>query len=496
MNVTATETTPTYARLPHLKHDTFEYRDYQVSGVRWLARHGSCILGDQPGLGKTLQCLTLAAIEFKRGDARRALVVAPPGLLANWQEEIARFTHFSSVVLVGTPKKRAKLLEDFEADFLLVGYDQVVAHHEALSAMGFDIVFVDEAQFVKNRDTARSKALLKLTGYKRIIPITGSPILNHPEDLWMLLHLIDPAGWPSYWAFFNRYIVTQTFMMERKGKTRAVRATVGVKNEAELHEKLSSVMLRRLKADVLKDLKEPQLVRVWVDLTDRQRKLYDEVKEENRLTTPGDPTPLEIENAFVKFLRLKEIVGSAGTVEGHPDESSKLDELVSRVQELIDSGESVVIFTQFRSILGFIEDRLSREGIAVWVLHGGVPKLERVPRISEWAESARTGKPGVMLAMYQVGGVGLNMTACNTILLPDRLYVPELNKQAVDRVNRIGVDTTKPVQVVEFLARRTIDQRLDQILDRKSEIFGVVVDGVDWKRRAIEAVLSEEDENG
>lgn len=482
-----------HGTLPKIRHSEFEYRDYQLSGIRWMARRGSCILGDQPGLGKTLQCLSLAAYDFMRGDAKRVLVVAPPSLLGNWQEEITKYTDFTATVLTGTPKRRQRMLESFDSDFLLVGYEQVISHLETLNSMNFDLVFVDEAQFVKNRNSQRSKALLKLEGYKRIVLITGSPMLNHPEDLWMLLHLVDRSSWPSYWAFFNRYIVTQTFTIESKGRTRAVRATVGVKNEAELNEKLSDLMLRRLKVDVLKELKEPQLVRVWVDLTDLQRKLYREVKEENRLTIPGDPSPLDIENAFVKFLRLKEIVGSAGTVEGHPDESAKLDAVAQRVQDLVESGESVVIFTQFRTILAFIESRLKAIGIPVWTLHGGVPKLERVPRINEWAESTKAGLPGVMLTMYQVGGVGLNMTACNTVLLPDRLYVPELNRQAVDRVNRMGVDTSKPVQVVEFLARRSIDQRLDQILDRKSEIFGVVVDGVDWKRRAIDAVMSEED---
>jgi SNF2 family DNA or RNA helicase len=481
-----------HAILPMMRHDEFDYRDYQIAGIRWMANRGSCILGDQPGLGKTLQCLTLAAIDFNRGDANRALVVAPPGLLANWQEEIAKFTNFSCQILHGSPKKRTKILDSFDKDFLLVGYEQVKPHLEDLNSMGFDIVFVDEVQNVKNPKAQRTKALLKLSGYKRIVPITGSPMLNQAEDLWVLLHLVRPEQWPSYWAFYNRYVVTQTRVVEHHGQTRSVRSSVGVKNESELHTKLSDVMLRRLKADAMAELKEPLLVRVWVDLTELQRKLYREVKEESKLTIPGNPTPLETENALLKFLKLKEIVGSAGTVDGHVDESSKLDVMIERIDELIKSGESVVVFTQFRKILSFIENRLKALDIPIWSLHGGVPKLDRVPMVNEWAESTKQGKPGVMACMFQVGGVGLNMTACNTVMLPDRLYVPELNRQAVDRVHRMGVDTTKPVQIVEFMARKTIDQRLDQILDRKSEIFGAVVDGVDWKRRAIASILAED----
>lgn len=465
-------------------HDEVEFYAHQADGVRWIAKTGNAILADEMGLGKSLQALSVAAIDFERG-ATRALVVTLATLKGNWLEEIGEHTSFSAVVLEGSRAKRDKQLANFDADVLIVNYEQVVAHIGQLNAMGFDVAIYDEGHAIKNRTSKRTKACLKLEATRHIV-VTGSPMLNNVEDLWSLLHRVNPVEFPKYWAFKQRYVVYGGFQG---------RQIVGVKNEKELHRKLSHVMLRRLKKDTL-DLPDKQYVKVWVDLEPLQRKLYDEALEESIITLPNDPNPMQIENALVRFLRLKEICGSAGAIEGYEDASAKLDRAVELVGEVVDGGEPVVCFTQFRSVLRFLTERLKLAGVPTWQLHGHVPHAERVPLIRGWTNQAEAGVFGALCCMFQVGGVGLNMTAASKIILIDKLFVPKLNEQAVDRVHRIGADTTRPVQIFELLCRKTIEQRIERILSSKDRTFNAVVEGDQnaFKRALIAAMKEDDDE--
>ncbi len=473
-------------KLPSMIRPEVQFFDHQVEGVRWMLKAGNALLADEMGLGKSLQALTVAAFDYDRG-ADTIVVVTLATLKGNWLEEIRQHTFFDVEVLTGTPRQREKQLGLWRTDktgILIVNYEQVVAHWEDLNALEPDVVIYDEAHALKNRRSQRTKACLKLTG-KRQIVVTGSPMLNHVDELWTLLHRLDPEGYPKYWTFRQRYVVYGGF----QGKQ-----IVGVKNERELNRKLATVMLRRLKKDVL-DLPDKQYVKVWLDLTAPQRKLYDEAFHEQTITLPDDPTPLQLENALVKFLRLKEICGSAGTIEGYDDVSVKLDRAVELIAEAVDGGEPIVVLTQFRSILRFLGERLSKASIPWWELHGDVPQAERVPTIRAWSDAAKYGEPGAMCCMFQVGGVGLNMTAASKIILLDKLYVPKLNEQAVDRVHRIGVSDTKPVQIFELLCRKTIEQRIERILSGKDKTFDAVVEGDTAAfKRALVAAMREEDE--
>lgn len=463
-----------------------EFYKHQGEGVEFIAKAGNVLLADEMGLGKSLQALAVAAIDHQRGIAKRTLVVTLATLKGNWAEEITRHTTFTYEVLKNSsPLQRSRQLADFAEEILIVNYEQVLTCWEQLNQIGFQVVIYDEAHTIKNRSSKRTKACLKLDGLRHIL-VTGSPLLNHVDDLWTLLYRIDPQNHPNYWKFRARYCVFGGF----KGKQ-----IIGVKNEAELYRKLDRLMLRRKKSEVL-DLPEKQFVQVWVDLSPQQRKLYNQAIDEQQLTSPTMAEPMAIENALVRFLRLKEICGSAGTIEGHDDISSKLDRVVEIVQEIVDNAEPVVIFTQFRAIQYFLMERINDAGIPAWELNGDTPFADRVPRINYWTEASQRGEYGALVAMFQVGGVGLNLTAASKVVLVDKLFVPMLNDQAIDRVHRIGVNLTRPVQILEVLCRKTIEQRIEKILERKKRVFGAVVEGDDsaWKAELVEAVLSERDD--
>jgi SNF2 family DNA or RNA helicase len=462
--------------------DSVEYYPHQVEGIRLLAQHKSYIVGDDMGLGKSIQAITTFAIDVKRGWASKLLVICPVSLKGNWSDELEKFTRFPFVVLEGSPNDRIKqLLEYMSMDgpkVLICNYEQVITHKDTLDAINFDMSIFDEAHFLKNPTAKRTEACLDVYA-RRSLMLTGTPLLNHVNELWSLLYRIG-ATKRNYYSFVNRYCVFGGYKDKQ---------IIGVKNEGELNELLNQWMLRRLKKDVL-DLPDVQIIERRVDLTDEQVILYNEVVDEMRITRVDQSDPDDIENALTKFLRLKEICGTTYKFTGK-DVSSKLDLAVADDIELLENGHRVVVFTQFRDMQTCYARRLQQEVDApVWTLNGDVKKPDRVPMVKEWG---MTQEPGVIVCMLQVAGIGLNMTAARHASFLDKLFVPGLNQQAIDRLHRIGADKTQPVQVREYLARNTIENRVNQILRTKSKIFGQIVEtDPNWKQKLIQILFEEE----
>lgn len=468
-----------------------EYYPHQVEGVRWLAKRNNFLLADDMGLGKSLQTLTVAAIDFQMGYASKMLVVAPVSLKGNWLEEVEQHTRFKTVVLDGAKKKRSSIIDEFrngDRHILIVNYEQVKPHLRELNACGFDIVAYDEAHMLKNPQAARTKAAHGLIA-KRYFLLTGSPMLGHVNDLWSLLYRID-RNMENYWQFRNRYCVYGGFKDKQ---------VVGVKNRDELFARLQKVMLRRLKSEVL-DIPEKQRIPVRLHLSPLQRKIYNEIKDDLRLNAPDPMTAsaMEIENALSRFLRLKQVCGSSAALvfeDGthHPDESAKLDRAAEMTEEIvIESGEHLVIFTQFRSVQRLMVDRLRKKGLDPAILNGDTPKNSRATIVRQWGD----GPPNVIVAMLQVAGVGLNMTAAKRCIFLDKLFVPKLNEQAEDRLHRIGASTTQPVQVYELQMIGTIEQRVERILRVKKELFDDIVEQSEFKKKlyaALQEELAEEE---
>lgn len=466
---------------PWIKDEVKYYR-HQVEGVRHLARRRSFILGDDMGLGKSLQALTVFGIDVYRGWCKTAIIVCPTTLKGNWADEIEKFTTFPYVLLEGTPDQRIRQLVEFSAiggpKILITHYEQIVAHREQLEAFDFDVAIFDEAHYLKNPKAKRTEACMELYS-RRSFMLTGTPMLNHVNELWTLLHRCAPDQFPDYWKFVNRYCVFGGYKNKQ---------IIGVKNEPQLSELLQNYMLRRLKSEVL-DLPEVQYTERRVDLTPEQLKLYNEVISDMKLTRFNANEPDDIENALTKFLRLKEICGTTYKFTGK-DISSKLDLSISDTEELIENGHKLVVFTQFRDVQACYAKRAMELDVPIWELHGDVKKPDRSPMVKEWA---MTNAPGIIVCMLQIAGIGLNMTAARHAFFLDKLFVPGLNQQAVDRLHRIGSSKTQPVQVFEYLARGTIENRVNQILRTKKKVFmNIVETDPDWKRKLVQILLKEE----
>lgn len=459
-------------------HDDVEFYKHQIEGVRTMARMSSVILADDMGLGKSLQALTTAAIDFEKGYAAHILIVCPSFLQWNWAEEIAAHTSYSFTVYAGTPKQRERIRMTFDTDILIVGYRALVNDYDFLSMMPWDILIADEAHSIKERTSQQTKAVHRLP-VQRVFLLTGSPVLNRPNELWSLLHRCDPARFSSYWSFVNRYCVFGGFKNKQ---------IIGTKNKQELRGILSEYMIRRLKSDVL-DLPEKQYIPVWVELHPTQRKVYDEINRDLKLTIPDQPDPLEIENILVKMTKLKQVAATPATV-GLADESSKLDRAIEMCQEfcLGENPEHVVIFTQFRGVQEAMRVRLHNAGIPLYQLHGDVPNNQRIEITKKWA----LDQPGVLMVMLQMS-TGMNLTKAKKAIFLDKLYVPKLNEQAEDRIHRIGADTTQPVQIFSLIAKNTVEERIEKILSKKRHLFKTLIEDVEsWKAILLSELKNEE----
>lgn len=460
--------------------DEIEFYPHQIEGIRTLARWKSFILADDMGLGKTLQGLVVFGLDVYRGWAETCLIVAPASVKANWAEEIEAFTGFDYILVDGTPTKRRDQIAQFASAegprVLIMNYEQIEGHLGELNRIGFDVAMFDEAHMLKNPKSKRTKACLALFS-RRSFLLTGTPMLNKADELWALLHRIDPDAYPNYWSFVNRYCVFGGYKDKQ---------IIGVKNERELTERVQRVMLRRLKKDVL-DLPEVQIIKRFVDLTPDQRKIYNQVANELKLERVDMDEPDDIENALTKFLRLKQICGTTFPFSG-VDHSAKLDLAIEDDLEIIVRGEKIVVFTQFRDVQDCYGRRMVKAApsIPVFTLSGEVPSAQRQGVVNAWS---KTAGPAVICCMLQVAGVGLNMTAARHGSFLDELFVPGLNQQAIDRLNRIGASTTQAIQIRKYIARDTIESRIQTILRTKTKLFGEIVEAdPDWKRKVLRSL--------
>ena len=266
------------------------------------------------------------------------------------------------------------------------------------------------------------------------------------------------------------------------------------------------VMQRRLKSEVL-DLPDVQYIQKYVDLHDKQRTVYRQVLSDMKLSVSEAETQ-DIDNVLTKFLRLKQICGTTASVlESGADHSRKLDTAVDDALQLVGGGHRIVAFTQFRSVQDAYVRRLTAAQstggqFPVFVLNGDVPSTSdgrestdpdkvwsRQEIVNQWAESSA---PGVIVAMFQVAGVGLNMTAARHGQFLDKLFVPALNQQAVDRMHRIGASETDSVQIIEYITKDTVEERVERILGMKKKVFDKIIEGDEWMNRLMQSVMEEE----
>ncbi|MBB2743893.1 UNVERIFIED_ORG: superfamily II DNA or RNA helicase [Microbispora rosea subsp. rosea] len=452
-------------------------RPYQERGLAWLSfmsRIGlGGILADDMGLGKTAQTLSLLVNEREQEEQVGAtLLVCPMSLLSNWQKEAARFAPSLDVYLHhGTGRLRDEELAERVgvADLVLTTYGTALRDRDALARFSWARIVCDEAQAIKNAAARQAQAVRSLPARTRLA-LTGTPVENHLAELWSIMEFCNPGLLGSARAFRDRYQEP----IERRGDEVATTA---------LKRATGPFVLRRLKTDktIISDLPDKMEMKVWCTLTPEQASLYQAVVEDMMDRIAGSEGIERRGNVLAAMTRLKQVCNhpahllkDGSRLTGRSGKLARLEELA---EEILSEGDKALVFTQYAEFGSMLQPYLAaRLDRPVLWLHGGLPKKTRDALVERFQTE---DEPMIFLLSLKAAGTGLNLTAANHVVHVDRWWNPAVENQATDRAFRIG--QTRNVQVRKFICAGTLEERIDEMIERKKALAeSVVGTGEDW----------------
>jgi SNF2 family DNA or RNA helicase/intein/homing endonuclease len=421
----------------------------------------------------TAQTLALLASERERRQRPKAtLLIGPMSLVGNWQREAARFTPKLRVyVHHGGGRHRGEDLAKAvgDADLVLTTYGTAARDREALAAIEWDRVVCDEAQALKNSGTRQAQAVRSIPARGRIA-LTGTPVENHLTELWSILEFANPGLLGPRQAFRERFAVP----IETHGDEEAA---------AALARATGPFILRRLKTDksIITDLPEKQEIKVWCNLTPEQASLY-QATVEDMLDRIANSSGMERRGLVLATMaKLKQVCNHPAHLlkDGSrlAGRSGKLERLEEICAEVVERGEKALVFTQYAEFGAMLQPHLeARLDRPVLWLHGGTTKRRRDELIRRFQEDS---EPAVFLLSLKAAGTGLTLTAANHVVHVDRWWNPAVEDQATDRAFRIG--QTKNVQVRKFICVGTMEERVDEMIERKKALAERIVGtGESW----------------
>ena len=436
-------------------------RAYQKYGVSWLSFLGSNglggILADDMGLGKTLQ-----ALAFLRTLPGPALVVCPSSLVFNWLREAERFTPERKVLVI-EGSRRAKLFAEIpKADLVITSYPLLRRDAQKYRSMEFSSVILDEAQHIKNPDTQNAQAAGMLRAARKFI-LTGTPVENSVRDIWSLMHFVMPGYLGDRDDFRERYELPIARQNDKEALSR-------------LSKRLRPFLLRRRKQEVAKDLPQKLENVAYCELTEAQKEVYAALLQGARAQVEeasGQNQGRARMLMLTALLRLRQascdlrLLDKAGAESAKAD-SGKVELFNELLNEAIDGGHRVLVFSQFVSMLSLLRRELEEQGIAYCYLDGQT--RERMAEVDRF----QNGEIPVFLISLKAGGVGLNLTAADTVIHFDPWWNPAVEAQATDRAHRIG--QTQVVTAYKLIARGTVEEKILNLQRKKREMIDATIE--------------------
>ena len=480
--------------------------EFQKKDVEKLGPQLSRLVGSDPGTGKTYVGLGLDIKNRKRATdengyrVRKTLILCPKSVISVWDDHCMELTDENVIVI---DSKNRKLFIKDALDKTLSGYficnwDAIRLMPELQKVQWFHIIG-DEIHRAKNRKAQVTTTLKKIPAVYKT-GMSGTPADNKPQDLWSIINWLWPKYYTSYWRFTKAYCVMES---SDDGYSKFV----GVRNAEHLQEEMAPWFVRRRKEEVLTDLPDKYYTRIWVDLSPPQRKAYDQMRKtmvawcEEYADELKNNDPIIAQAVVAQLVRLQQYADAyvvpildengdqiikkkwnSKTEQyddkpqwGVSDPSSKLDVLMDLIKDRGD--EQIVVFSQFKSVISLLEQRLKREKIAYGLLTGDVSQQDRAKAVQDFQQ----GKLRVFAGTIAAGGVGITLTAASTIVFIDRSWSPAINLQAEDRLHRIGQKDA--VEVIDLMARNTVDLGKAQQLAMKWKWIQVLLgDTVDLDR--------------
>jgi SNF2 family DNA or RNA helicase len=413
------------------------------------------------------------------------LLVCPTSVIGNWQKEAARFTPDLSVLAHhGVTRAKGAAFKEEAARHAIVisSYSLLQRDCEILKEVDWSGVIVDEAQNIKNPNTKQARAARSLPADYRIA-LTGTPVENTVGDLWGIMEFLNPGLLGTQAEFKRAFFVPIQAQRDADAAQRLKRLT-------------GPFILRRLKTDkkIIADLPEKMEMKVFCTLTKEQGSLYAAVVEGARKSL-DDTTGIQRKGVVLATLsKLKQVCNHPAQFLGDnsaiPGRSGKLARLIEMLEEVLAEGDRALVFSQFAEMGGIIQRHAQETfGREVLFLHGAVPKKQR-DRMVERFQVAEGDGPRIFVLSLKAGGTGLNLTAANHVFHFDRWWNPAVENQATDRAFRIG--QLRNVQVHKFLCAGTLEEKIDEMIERKQEIAAAIVGaGESWLTELSTAQLKE-----
>ncbi|HII4322068.1 TPA: DEAD/DEAH box helicase [Enterobacter cloacae] len=457
-------------------------RGYQLQGLSWmqfLRKHDlSGVLADEMGLGKTIQTLAHILLEKEAGRLDKpALIVMPTTLVSNWQHEAKRFTPALKVLALNGPQRTESFAKLTEFDVILSTYALLWRDEETLISMDYHLLILDEAQYVKNSRTQAAQVIRRITARHRLC-LTGTPLENHLGELWSQFDFLLP-GFLGSQKEFNRLWRSP---IEKDGH---------LQKKALLARRIRPFILRRSKKDVAKELPPKNVIERSVELEGTQRDLYESVraamqeKVRHAIAEQGlARSHIVVLDALLKLRQVccdPRLVKLPAAVK--VKESAKLDMLREMVTELIAEGRRILLFSQFTGMLALIAEAMASLKIPYVMLTG-----ETQDRQTPVARFQNKDVP-LFLISLKAGGVGLNLTAADTVIHYDPWWNPATENQATDRAHRIGQDKT--VFVYKLVVAGSIEEKIVALQEKKASL----ANGILFEDSAFASKFSEEEIN-
>ncbi|MBO6300325.1 MAG: DEAD/DEAH box helicase [Lachnospiraceae bacterium] len=445
-------------------------RPYQIEGYRWIKLLKNCgfggILADDMGLGKTLQVLSFLLSEKNKNKRKKkmpSLVVCPASLVYNWKREIETYTSELSVAIIaGTVEERSdKISRSLDKDIWVTSYDLLKRDISLYEGIHFANEIIDEAQYIKNHNTQASQSVRLVESDFRLA-LTGTPIENHLSELWSIMDYLMPG-----------------FLYDHSGFQQNYEIPIVAGNNPEIRERLRSMVhpfiLRRMKKQVLKELPEKMEETIYIRLESEQKKLYQANAKKMR-DELDHMSAAEFKTGKLQFLAqlmtLREICCDPALVyESYKGGSAKLEACLELIQQSIQSGHKLLLFSQFTSMLDIICKRLKEESIDFHRIDGSTGKEKRMQMVDSFAND----DVPVFCISLKAGGTGLNLTAADIVIHYDPWWNRAAQDQATDRTHRIG--QTHTVNVYELITEDTIEERIQKIKESKKQLAEDILSG-------------------
>ncbi|WP_242982157.1 DEAD/DEAH box helicase [Clostridium sp. LS] len=447
-----------------------QLRDYQITGFKWFKNLSYLgfggILADEMGLGKTVQTIAFLLSE----DGKKSIIIAPTSLVYNWKNEFIKFAPSMKIGVVhGNKNERANVVENINKyDVLLTTYGTLRNDEENYENLHFDYCILDEGQNIKN-PLAKSTKCVKNIKAKSKFVLTGTPIENNLIELWSIFDFIMP-----------NYLYNPTFFKKK---------FIDNDNSAiELQKFIRPFMLRRLKKDVIKELPDKIEKNYYVELTKQQRKVYATYVKDIKAKMEDESFGGDKITIFSYLTKLRQLcLDPSIVVDKYAGGSAKIEEALKLIEENIENGHKILLFSQFTSVLSNISDELSKNKIEHMYLDGSTKADKRLELVEEFNKS---NKCKVFLISLKAGGTGLNLTSADVIIHFDPWWNPAVEDQATDRAHRIGQKNV--VQVFKLISEGTIEERIINLQDSKKELISDVLDS-DYKSENMLSALSKEE---